>query len=237
MKSLFVIQPSFVPWFGQFAMILQSNHLVFLDNVQYDKGGWRNRNYLYGPNGKYLVTIPVKTKGKNLQLLNQVKIDYSYNWSQKFLKSIEHTYSKCTFFDEVFPNISQILQRKYEYLIDLNLDFFTFIFDYLDICPVISKASDYKLPHSPNGRLITLCEITNSKIYHSGPAAKSYLDLETFKSQSIVVKYFKSEDIRCDFDLDYLLQNKVSVIDLIFRVNRENIVKLLENYGSWENVE
>ena len=45
MKVLSAIQPSFFPWPGYFDMIEQSDVFIYYDHVQFDKNGWRNRNY------------------------------------------------------------------------------------------------------------------------------------------------------------------------------------------------
>ena len=43
-NGISIIQPSYIPWLGYLYMVRKSDIFVYYDNVQYDKGGWRNRN-------------------------------------------------------------------------------------------------------------------------------------------------------------------------------------------------
>ncbi len=41
-------QPHYLPWLGYFYKILKSNIFVFLNNVQFEKGGFCNRKHRQG---------------------------------------------------------------------------------------------------------------------------------------------------------------------------------------------
>ena len=66
-KSCAILQSSFVPWLGYFYIISKVDDFVFLDDVQYTKRDWRNRNYILERGEVRWLTIPVLTKGKNLK--------------------------------------------------------------------------------------------------------------------------------------------------------------------------
>ena len=54
------LQPSYIPWRGYFHQIQKADLFVFYDDVQYDKGGWRNRNRIRTRDGASWITIPIK---------------------------------------------------------------------------------------------------------------------------------------------------------------------------------
>ena len=57
-----ISQPTYFPWPGYFSLIKQSDHFVFLDDVQFDSRSWQQRNKIL-VNGKYFyLTIPVKKR-------------------------------------------------------------------------------------------------------------------------------------------------------------------------------
>lgn len=58
-----ILQPSYIPWRGYFHQIQKVDVFVFLDCVQYDTRGWRNRNLIKTPKGLQWLTIPVAAKG------------------------------------------------------------------------------------------------------------------------------------------------------------------------------
>ena len=41
-----IIQPTFFPWSGYFNIIYNSDLVIFLDDAQYSKNSWHNRNQI-----------------------------------------------------------------------------------------------------------------------------------------------------------------------------------------------
>ena len=60
---------TFLPWLGYFYMIDKADEFVFLDNVQFDKRSWQQRNKIKTPNGDDWITVPVLSKGMSKQLI------------------------------------------------------------------------------------------------------------------------------------------------------------------------
>ena len=120
MSIISIHQPVYLPWLGFFEKIISSEKFVFLDDVQYEKNGFQNRNKIRTTDGDMWLTIPVKTKSKTL--LKNVKIDDSSNWMKKHSKSILLNYSQSKFFDNYWPELKKIYEKKYEYLVEINME-------------------------------------------------------------------------------------------------------------------
>ena len=97
---LSILQPSFIPWIGYFDIIRKSDFVIFLDHVQFNKRSWQQRNSIKTPNGNIFLTVPVHTKGKFHQKINEVKIDNSKNYIDSHLKSIYQNYNKSKHFEK-----------------------------------------------------------------------------------------------------------------------------------------
>ena len=54
-----IMQPHFFPWSGYFNLISKVDKFVFLDDVQYSKNSWQNRNYILTNKKRFLINIPV----------------------------------------------------------------------------------------------------------------------------------------------------------------------------------
>ena len=78
MTSVSINQPGYLPWMGFFKRIISSDIFVFLDDVQYIKKDWQNRNKIRISQGWQWLTVPV---AKNKDKLNEIQIDYSENWN------------------------------------------------------------------------------------------------------------------------------------------------------------
>ena len=72
-----IIQPTFLPWCGYMSLIDYVDEVVFLDNVQFDKRSWQQRNK--NKNIKWDFNFNSSSVTKNLfnQHIKDVKIDYS----------------------------------------------------------------------------------------------------------------------------------------------------------------
>ena len=75
MKKIAIMQPTFMPYIGFFALIDYVDEFIFLDNVQFDKRSWQQRNYIKSNSKKELINIPVLSKNKFKQKILDVKID------------------------------------------------------------------------------------------------------------------------------------------------------------------
>ena len=94
-----ISQPTFLPYEGYFALINKVEKFVLLDNVQFDKRSWQQRNYLSINDNPKLITIPVISKGKFNQNINQVLIDYKHFDVDKFLSTIVFSYKREKYFE------------------------------------------------------------------------------------------------------------------------------------------
>ena len=45
-----IMQPTFLPWLGYFSLIKSVDKFVFLDDVQFDRRSWQQRNYILNNN-------------------------------------------------------------------------------------------------------------------------------------------------------------------------------------------
>ena len=77
------VQPTYLSWIPLFKRMAEGDIFVYLDDVEYSKNSFHNRNYIKGPQGKILLTVPVKYKGYSHKYISQIQIHDKINW-QKF---------------------------------------------------------------------------------------------------------------------------------------------------------
>ena len=81
-KRVAIIQSNYIPWKGYFNIIRDSDEFVLLDDVQYTRRDWRNRNLIKTKSGLKWLTIPVAVKGNyNIQIKDVMTVDNS--WRKK----------------------------------------------------------------------------------------------------------------------------------------------------------
>ncbi len=212
-NTVSIHQPGYIPWMGFFKKIQSSNTFVFLDDVQFEKNGWHNRNKIKMSENWMWLTIPVKAKlGMNL---NEIKIDYSSNWINKHKRSIELNYSKTKFFKEYWGRLEKIFEKKHEFLIDLNIEVINEILEILDIKRKIILSSSLNITKKKSERILEICKSVNASNYISGIMGEGYLDIEEFEKNAITVNIQDYQHPIYKQNYEPFLPN-MSIIDLLF---------------------
>lgn len=222
MKKIAIIQSNYIPWKGYFDIINMVDEFFILDDVQYTKRDFRNRNLIKTPKGVKWITIPVKVKNRYFQKINETLIADN-SWAEKHWSKIKQNYSKATYFNEY----RKLFKSKYENansknLSLINLRFIKFINSILDIKTKISFPNQSTLNvKDKNLRLIEICKKSNANIYLSGPSARSYIDIDIFKHNKINVEWMSYTDYTKYNQLFPPFNHFVSILDLIFNQGSE----------------
>ncbi len=104
-----ISQPTYLPWLGYFDLIDQVDVFVLLDNVQFEKQSWQQRNRIKTPAGLQWLTVPVMFRGRFGQLIRDVEIRDAEFW-RNHLRAIELNYRRSLFFDRYFEELSSRLK-------------------------------------------------------------------------------------------------------------------------------
>lgn len=217
-----VHQPQYLPWLGYFHKIAQSEAFVFLDNVQYKKREFQNRNKILTGTGPLWLTVPVKTKGKFDQLIKDVEVDNSENWRKDHFESIRTNYHKAPFFKEHEQFLASVYSKEWHKLMDLNVYIIMYILEYLEIPAKIVFETSLSAEGVKTGRIVSICKKINATVYLSGQGAKDYLEEEEFKTAGIGLEYQAFEHPSYTQLLPGFVSH-LSIIDLLFNKGKESV--------------
>ena len=95
------VQPSYLAWIPLFKRMISGDIFVYLDDVEYSKNSFHNRNYIKSFQGKVLLTVPVKYKGNANKYISEMPINNDFPWAKKHWRSIEMNYNKAPYFSEI----------------------------------------------------------------------------------------------------------------------------------------
>ncbi len=213
-KKAAIIQSSFIPWKGYFDIIHDVDIFVFLDDVQYTKQDWRNRNRIKTPDGTKWIIVPVI--GGIHQLIHETRIDYSRDWRKKHTNTIHANYAVSPFYESYKDKLFDIYGKKFETISELNIYAIKMISRLLGIEVKFVNSTDLRTEGIKDDKVIDICNQIGADVYLSGPAAKSYIDVNKFKKAgiSLVYKdyggYLEYPQLWGEYD------PYVSVIDLLF---------------------
>ena len=182
-----VHQPQYLPWLGYFDKMDQADVFVLLDDVQYKKNEWQNRNKIRNAEGWQWLTVPVMYEFG--QLLKDIRIDNRQPWRTKHLKSLVLNYSRAPYFKEYFPFFGDAFNREWEFLVDVNVHFIRYFKKILGINTELLRSSSLKVETNGTERLVDICGKLKADIYVSGAGGGDYLDKEQFRKSGITLEF------------------------------------------------
>jgi hypothetical protein len=222
MKKIAIVQSNYIPWKGYFDLIAAVDEFILYDDMQYTRRDWRNRNQIKTPQGLQWLTIPVISRGKYHQKINQTEISNT-DWSFNHWKSLEQNYRRAPYFFEIAKWLEPIyLDNNYTHLSQLNQKFINAICIYLNINTTITNSRDYILLDGKSERLADLCLQAGGSEYVSGPSAIEYIDASIFSNMGLKLTWF---DYTGYSEYPQLWGGKfiheVTILDLLFNMGRE----------------
>lgn len=231
MKTIAIMQPTYLPWIGYFGLIDIVDDFVILDSVQFEKHSWQQRNRIKTTNGVQWLTVPAISKGRRHQLIKDVQIDPGRKFVEKHTLSIVQNYSKAPYFDDYAPNLLSIIAKSHSLLSALTIELIKWARDQLGIVTPLTLASELNCTGTKDQLLVNICKKTNAQIYISPIGSKQYLENSTpFQSQKKEIRYFNFchpayAQLHGEF-IPFL-----SVIDLMFNAGGEGIQIIRRGVG------
>jgi len=183
-------QPHFFPWLGYFDKIDASDMFVVLDNCQYKKQEYQNRNKIKTPKGPLWVTVPVLIKGHSEQNINEIRIDNAADWRKRHLNLLRANYREAPFFKEYFPEFERVyMLKEWEILSELNIEMLKWFMSLLGITTPLKIASVMGEAGARTERNVNLCLAAGGDVYLSGVGAKSYLEENKFAEAGLELRF------------------------------------------------
>lgn len=185
-------QPQTYPWLGYFAKIMQADVFIFLDNVQFKKNEWQNRNKIRTPDGWQWLTVPVLHHfGQNI---DAVLLNNTVEWRHKHLQTLRTYYSKAPFFSRYFTEIESLYRQEWHNLAEFNIASVRLIMAWIGIeTPTLIGSAMRELYADPqitaDERLIIATKAVGADVYLSGAGGHNYLDTALFPKNGIELTF------------------------------------------------
>jgi hypothetical protein len=188
---------------------------ILLDDVQYTKRDWRNRNRLKTPQGATWLSIPVAVKGKYVQSIAETQVSDA-GWNAEHWKRIRHWYARAPHYSEGADWLEELyLGCSETYLSRINLRFLAGICARMGIDTPITWSMDYPHATEKNQQLIDLCKAVGGTHYLSGPSAQGYVDEAAFAEAGIAVEWMDYSGYAEHRQMHPPFDHYVSILDLI----------------------
>lgn len=213
-----IMQPSFFPWRGYVDLISKVDTFIVLNDVQWRRSHWFNRNKIDLHGKAHWITVPVKSKGNYSSRICDMRIAQDVNWKPQMLKSLSHAYGKSPYFQLYFPEVERLIDKEWKHIADLAESTLLFYAAQFSLNAKFIRSSDFKLGSMPPvERLINLIKAVSGTAYLAPQGSKGYIeDLTDFERSGIQFDWIKYDypsyvkNIGCQSD-------ELSALDLLFK--------------------
>lgn len=231
-----ISQSNYLPWKGYFDMINLVDEFIVLDDVQYTRRDWRNRNRVKTPQGSVWLTIPVRVKGRYLQRIDETEVSDA-RWAQRHWRTLETSYAHSEHFDESAERLADLfVGQEGELLTDVNARFTRRLCELLGITTTITRSTDYGSEGRRSDRILDLCQRAGATHYVSGPAAAAYLDADAFAEAGVRLSYLDYASYP-EYPQPYPpFEHAVSVVDLLFSVGAAQAPSYMKSFVAPESM-
>lgn len=233
MKRVAIVQPNYIPWKGYFDLIRAVDEFVLLDNVQYTRRDWRNRNRIKTAQGVQWLSIPVQVKSRYLQLINETEIS-DPDWARAHWKILAHNYGRAPHFETFRSAVEDLyLGSEAQVLSEIDRRFTVVLCSLLGISTPITIASELAGPvEGRSARLLGLCRAVGATEYLSGPSAREYLDVALFAANGISVDFADYSGYPEYPQLHPPFEHAVTVLDLLFNTGPDAVAYMKDARSS-----
>lgn len=191
-----IMQPNFIPWLGYFKLIQAVDLFIFLDNAEYSKNTWHNRNRLYLKDSSlYTWTLPVTTTSSKATF-NEIHVNQKSLKLKKIKTLFCQNFKKKNNFD-IFDMIFDIISNPNIPLSHINEKVIHIMMQYLQIDVPTARASEITSEGNRSEKLLKLLNSVGASTYVAVEGARDYMLADNF------IDNFKKEIEFFQFSCEY----------------------------------
>jgi hypothetical protein len=179
-----IMQPTYFPWAGYFNLMHRVDAFVFLDDVQYEKGTWQNRNRVMVQGQAHWLTVPAPRAFLG-QVIREVEIPGEH-WRRKHLRLLEQAYARHPYAAQMLAAAAPLNDTGIDRLGELNIRIISALARALGISTRLLRASELGIEGGRTERLVRICERLECDEYLSPPGSADYLAEDGFTRQAAV---------------------------------------------------
>ncbi len=230
MLKVAIHQPNYLPWLGYFHKIARADVFVFLDDVQYSKGGYINRVQILSPKGPRWLTVPVSAHLGDP--INGVALSKA-RWAASHLDTLRGMYSAAPCFNGVWPDVCRLLESvPASNLAAVNMHLVQALAGLLGLNCEFRRSSGMELSSDSDDRLVEIVSLAApGGAYLSGKGGARYQDPAKFKAAGLGFAYLGFEHPVYGQGVEPF-QAGLSVLDAVFCLGWDGAAALATGEGA-----
>ena len=218
--TLAIMQPYFFPYLGYFQLLVAAETFVFLDDVNYQKRGWINRNRIKCDGKECWLSVPVRKASQHRKISDTV-ISKHMNWRESLLLQLEYAYRDAPYRNEVLDLVARVLNFETEYIAEIAKRSVVEVLKRLN-CSVnlVWTSTIYENSHMKGqDRIIDICKSNEATTYINASGGRSLYEEQIFLEEGINLRFLQPVT-DCTSGLR---GNTLSIIDILMHHSAEEV--------------
>lgn len=230
-----IMQPYFFPYLGYWQLMNAVDEYLIIDDVNYIKNGYINRNKILVNGEPFNFGISVRKASQN-KLICEHEHGLDEAGVDKLLTTLKSVYAKAPFFDRTYDHVKEVLEygltdegRNLADFLD-NANRRTAKFLGIDT-PIYRTSKDVKLDgdYKREHLVVALCKSRNADAYYNAIGGTGLYFQKFFRENGVGLKFVKTDDISYNQFKSEFVPN-LSIIDIMMFCSPEEITELLNRY-------
>lgn len=229
MTTVVVMQPTFLPWLGYFALMASSDVFVFLDDVQFSKQSWQSRNRILDASGaERMLSLGVARKPSK-PLIKDAQLAQT-GFEVGLVAQVRETYTKAPFGAQAVQIVEDAFERAEGSLATLNIALIQKIAGLAGITPKFLRSSEMGLSDIPRSeRLVAMTKALGGDTYLSPVGSLGYLAKDnSFEGSGVDLRFLNfKHPTYPQFGTEF--QSHLAVIDAIAHLGPDALGPLIQS--------
>jgi hypothetical protein len=199
-----------------------------MDDVQYLKGDWNNRNRIKGPHGPIWLTVPIDKRASKSPMLQDIVLDSGpkgksgHTWQDEHWRSLKASYGKARYWNEYAAFFEDLyLVRRWQRLVDLNEHILRWLLDVFGIDVEFIVASEFGFEGHKSDLVLDHCRKLKADLCVLGTHGREYLKEHEFVAAGVSFYYQDYQHPTYPQRFGEFVSH-LSVVDLLFNVGPES---------------
>jgi hypothetical protein len=188
-----IMQPYFFPYIGYLQLLRAADVFVLLDDVQYIKGGWINRNRILLGGKPHWLTFPVEKASLQLRI-NERSYQASEANRNSILHALANAYRKAPHAEAVLNDAAEIMAFENANVAAFNRNLIERVAERLGIEVRILSSSEMETTPDLRGqdRVIDICRRLGAETYVNSIGGTGLYQADAFAANGIELKFLKA---------------------------------------------
>jgi hypothetical protein len=184
-------QPHYLPWLGYLHRMAQVDMFIVLDHVQFERRNRQNRSEIRLEGEARWLTVPVLQRSQKELIVDKL-IDNSdpRPWGGIHFSTLRYAYRDAEHLRDYVGALRQILEARWERLVDLDRAMLDLLRDAFDIRTPLVRSSELGAAGAKSELILNLCRAAGADALLAGfGGSRRYLDVEAFAREGVAVRW------------------------------------------------